>query len=134
VRDPNSLEWYTDREMTVNNWNKERRQFLRCEVSIPCTVTHTDETTSGKITIISQGGAFITELTTLPPPGKAAITVGFKVGKDGVEIKASVDSSVVHRPSEITSSGNWGSIGVQFQDHSREVQSQLKSLMRLLLS
>ncbi len=114
--------------------NKERRQFERYEVSIPCTVTHMGETTKGNINNISLGGAFITELTTLPPSEQAAITVGFKVEKDGVEIKASVDSRIVQRPSEISSNGNWGSIGVTFQDHSREVQSQLKSLMRLLLS
>jgi len=114
--------------------NKERRQFERYAVSIPCTVTNMGETTKGKITNISLGGAFITELATFPPPEKAAITVSFGVEKDGVEIKASVDSSVVHRPSEISSSGNWGSIGVQFQDDTIEAQSQLKSIMRLLLS
>ncbi len=113
---------------------KERRQFERYEVSIPCTVTHMGETTKGKITNISLGGAFITELTILPPSEKAAITVSFGVEKDGVEIKASVDSRIVHNPSEVHSSGIWGSIGVQFQDHSREAQSQLQSVMRFILS
>ncbi len=114
--------------------NKKKRQSERWEVNIPCIVTHKGETTKGKITNISLGGAFITELLTLPPPEKAAITVGFSVEKDGVEIKASVDSSIVHKPSEISSNGSWGSIGVQFQDDSKEAQSQLQSLMRLLLS
>ncbi len=113
---------------------KERRQFERYEVSIPCTVTHMGETTKGNINNISLGGAFITELTTLPPSEQAAITVGFKVEKDGVEIKASVDSRIVQRPSEISSSGIWGSIGVQFQDNSREAQSELQSVMSFILS
>ena len=119
--------------MTVNKRNNGRRQFERYEVSIPCTVTHMGETTTGTIANISLGGAFITELLTLPPPEKAAITVGFSVEKDGVEIKASVDSSIVHKPSEISSNGSWGSIGVQFQDDSKEAQSQLQSIMRLIL-
>ena len=113
--------------------NKERRQFERYAVSIPCTVTHMGETTKGKITNISLGGAFITEMTILPPSEKASITVSFSVEKDGVEIKASVDSRIVLRPSEISSSGIWGSIGVQFQDNSREAQSELQSVMRFIL-
>ncbi len=120
--------------MTVNNRNQKRRQFERYEVSLPCSVTHMGETTTGTVTNISLGGAFITELLTLPPPEKAAITVGFHMEKDGVEIKASVDSSVVHQPSELSSNGSWGSIGVQFQDESKEGQSRLKSIMRLILS
>jgi len=72
--------------------NKEKRQFKRWEVSIPCTVTHMGETTKGKVTNISLRGAFITELTTTPPPEKAFITVTFQVAKEKVEIKTSVDS------------------------------------------
>ncbi len=43
----------------------ESRKFERYEVSIPCTVAHMGETTRGRITDISMGGAFITELTGL---------------------------------------------------------------------
>ena len=118
--------------------NKERRQSLRCEASIPCTVTYKGKTTTGKITNMSLGGAFITELATTPPE-KAFITVAFEVVKialtqRNVEIKASVDSSVIRDLFDIQDDGIVGSIGVQFQDNSREVQSQLKSIMRLLLS
>ena len=117
--------------------NKEKRQFERWEVSIPCTITHMGETTKGKITNISLSGAFITELTTAPPPEKAFITVTFQVAKAAltlrnVEIKASVDSNIVHRPSGIGYGGICGSIGVKFQDHSIEGQSRLKSIMHLI--
>jgi len=112
--------------------NKKKRQSERWEVNIPCIVTHKGETTKGKITNISLGGAFITELLTLPPSEKAAITVSFDVEKDGVEIKASVDSNIVHRPSGIGYGGICGSIGVKFQDHSIEGQSRLKSIMHLI--
>lgn len=112
--------------------DKGRRQFKRWEVSIPCTVTHMGETTKGKVTNISLSGAFITELLTLPPPEKAVITVSFKVEKEEVEITASVDSSVVRNPSDIQDDEIVGSIGVKFEDYSREAQSQLRSVMRLI--
>jgi len=90
------------------------------------------ETTKGKITNISLSGAFITELLALPPPEKAVITVSFKVEKEEVEIKASVDSRVVRNPSEIGYGGIWGSIGIQFQDHSKTGQSRLESIVHLI--
>jgi len=111
--------------------NKEKRQFERREVSIPCTVTHMGETTKGKITNISLSGALITKLTTTPPE-KAVITVNFKVEKEKVEIKASVDSSIVRNLFDIQDDAIVGSIGIQFKGHSREAQSQLRSVMRLI--
>ncbi len=112
--------------------DKERRQFKRWGVSIPCTVTHKGETTKGKITNISLSGAFITELTTAPPPEKAFITVNFQVEKEKVEIKASVDSSVVRNLFDIQDDEIVGSIGIQFQDHSLTGQLRLESIMRLI--
>ncbi len=112
--------------------NKERRQFERWEVSIPCTVTHMGETTKGKITDISLSGAFITELTTAPPPEKAFIIVTFQVEKEEVEIKASVDSRIVRNQFDIQEDEIVGSIGIQFKGHSTEAQSQLRSTMRLI--
>ncbi len=112
--------------------NKERRQFERWEVSIPCTVTHMGETTKGKITNISQSGAFISELTTAPPPEKAFITVTFQVEKEKVEISASVDSSVVRNLFDIQDDEIVGAIGIQFQDHSKTGQARLESIMRLI--
>jgi len=116
--------------------NKEKRQTERYEVSIPCTITHMGETIKGKITDISLGGAFITELATTPPE-KAFITVTFQVVKialtqRNVEINASVDSSVVRNFFDIQDDDIVGSIGAKFQDHSIEVQSQLKSIMRVI--
>ncbi len=111
--------------------NKERRQFKRWEVSIPCTVTHMGETNKGKIANISLGGAFIAELTTAPPPEKAFITVSFKVEKEEVEIKARLDSSVVRNlfdTDEIV-----GSIGVRFQDLSMTGEARLGSVRRLIV-
>jgi len=113
--------------------NKERRQFKRWEVSIPCTVTHMGETNKGKITNISLGGTFIAELTTAPPPEKAFVTVNFQVEKEEVEIKASVDSSVVRNLFDIQDDAVVGSIGVKFQDHSLEGQSRLEAVMRLIV-
>ncbi len=109
--------------------DKERRQFKRWEVSIPCTIRHKGEPIKGRIANISFGGALITELTTAPPPEKAFITVNFQVEEE--EIKAWVDSSVVRNlfdTDEIV-----GSIGVKFQDHSIEGQSRLGSVMRLIV-
>ena len=91
------------------------------------------ETTKGKITNISLGGAFITELTTAPPPEKAFIAVSFKVEKEGVEIKASVDSRIVRNLFDIQDDEIVGSIGIQFQDHSLTGQLQLESIMRLIV-
>jgi len=113
--------------------NKERRQFKRWEVSIPCTVTHMGETNKGKITNISLGGAFIAELTTAPPPEKAFLTVSFKVEKEEVEIKASVDSSVARNIFDTQDDEIVGSIGIQFQDLSMTGESRLESVMRLIV-
>ena len=112
--------------------NKERRQFERYEVSIPCTVTYMGETTKGNINNISLGGALIAELTTAPPPEKAFITVNFQVEKEEVEIKASVDSNVVRNLFDIQDDEIVGSIGIQFQDHSIEGQSRLKCILFLI--
>jgi len=113
--------------------NKEKRQFKRWEVSIPCTVTHMGETNKGKITSFSLSGAFITELAAAPPPEKAFITVNFQVEKEEVEIKASVDSSVIRNLFDIQDDEIVGSIGVKFQDHSLEGQSRLEAAMRLIV-
>ena len=117
--------------------NKEKRQSERYEVSIPCTVTHMGETIRGKITDISLGGVFITELTGPPPPEGASITVNFQVDQmslthRNVAIKASVASNVVRNLFDIQDDEIVGAIGVQFQDHSIEGQSHLKSIIRLI--
>ena len=113
--------------------NKERRQYKRWEVSIPCTVTHRGETAKGKITNISLSGALITELTTAPPPEKAVTTVSFKVEKEEVKIKASVDSSVVRNLFDTQDDEIVGSIGIQFQDLSMTGESRLESVMSLIV-
>ncbi len=113
--------------------DKERRQFKRWEVSIPCTITHKGEPTKGKITNISLGGALITELTTAPPPEKAFLTVSFKVEKEEVEIKASVDSRVARNLFDTQDDEIVGSIGIQFQDLSMTGESRLESIMRLII-
>ena len=113
--------------------NKERRQFKRWEVSIPCIVRHMGETTKGKITNISLSGAFITELTTAPPPEKAFVTVTFQVEKEKVEIRASVDSRIVRNLFEIQDDEIVGSIGIQFQERSMTGRSRLESVMRLIV-
>ena len=112
--------------------NKDRRRFERWEVSIPCTVKHMGETTKGRITNISLGGALITELTAAPPPEKAFIIVTFQVEKEEVEIQASVDSGIVRYLFAIQDDEIVGSIGAKFQDHSIEGQAQLKSIMHLI--
>jgi len=113
--------------------NKEKRQSKRWEVSIPCTVTHMGETIRGRVANISLGGAFITELTTAPPPEKAFITVTFQVEKENVEINSSVDSSVVRNLFDIQDGEIVGSIGVTFQDQSKTGQSRLVAIMRLIV-
>jgi len=113
--------------------NKERRRFKRWEVSIPCTIRYKGEPIRGRITNISRSGAFITELTTSPPPEKAFIAVRFKVEKEEVEIKASVDSRIVRNLFDIQDDEIVGSIGIQFQDLSMTGQSRLESAMRLIV-
>jgi len=113
--------------------DKERRQFKRWKVSIPCTINHKGELTKGKITNISMSGALITELPPTLPPDKAFISVSFKVEKEDVEIKASVDSSVIRNQFDLQDDEIVGSIGIQFQDLSMTGESRIESVMRLIV-
>jgi len=96
--------------------NKEKRKNERWELSMPCTVTHMGETTRGRITNMSLGGVFITELTGPPPPEKAFITVHCQVENQEIGIKASVESNIARSLSNIRSDEIVNSIGVSFQD------------------
>ncbi len=53
--------------------------------------------------------------------------------KDGVEIKASVDSRIVRNLFEIQDDETVGSIGIQFQDLSMTGESRIESVMRLIV-
>ncbi len=112
--------------------NKEKRKNERWEVSIPCTVTHMGETTSGKITNLSLGGAFITELTGLIPLEGTIITVHCQVENQEIKIKASVDASVARSLSNIRSDEIVGSIGAKFLDHPPMGQSWHDFIMLLI--
>ncbi len=72
-------------------------------------------------------------MTIAPPPEKAVITVSFKVEKEEVEIKASVDSGVARNLFDTQDDEIVGSIGIQFQDLSMTGQSRLESAMRLIV-
>jgi len=112
--------------------NKENRQFKRWEVSIPCTVKWGPNTIAGLITNVSLGGALITNMDSLPPPDGAMLALTFQVEKEEVKIVSSVTSRVVRTILEILDDGDVGSIAVQFEDQSEEVQSQLQSVVRLI--
>ena len=112
--------------------NQERRKAKRWDVSIPCSITHTGEPIRGRITDVSMGGVFITELTGLIPPEGALITVQCQVEDQEIEIKASVDSSVAHSLSNIRSDETVKSIGVKFQDHSQKGHSRHDFVLLLI--
>jgi len=112
--------------------DKERRQFERYEVFIPCTVKWGPNTIAGLITNMSLGGALITNMDSLPPPDGAMLALTFQVEKEEVKIVSSVTSRVVRTILEMLDDGDVGSIAVQFEDQSEEVQSQLQSVVHLI--
>ena len=112
---------------------EERRQSKRYEVSIPCTVYWHDHIMKGQITDLSLDGAFITRLSTIPPR-RALVVLTFQAEKGQVRLRAELTSRVIHTIKEFIEQGEAGEIGVQFQDPTEEVKSQLIPVFRALRS
>ena len=62
----------------------------------------------------------------------AMLALTFQVEKEEVKIVSSVTSRVVRTILEMLDDGDVGSIAVQFEDQSEEVQSQLQSVVHLI--
>ena len=107
---------------------KERREFKRYEVSIPCTVFWHGHIITGQIANLSLGGAFIVRLNAIPPK-HALVVLAFQVEERQVQLRGELTSRVIHTIKESIEQGEVGSIGVQFQDPIEEVRSQLSPVV-----
>ena len=107
----------------------EKRHFQRLGMELPCTVEWGPHQVPGQITNMSQGGAWITRLQAAPPPEGAIVALKFKLEGQPVVVVSSVTSRVLRTILEIVEDGNIGSLAVQFEDQSREVQVELREVL-----
>lgn len=118
----------TEAEQFVEE-TKDRRQFKRWEVSIPCTVTWYDWVIQGQIANLSFDGALIVQVNAVPPED-AVVLVTFQVTKEEVILKGKLISRIIHSAWEIIEGMNVGSFGVKFEDPLESVKSKLDPLFR----
>ncbi|MDA2934097.1 PilZ domain-containing protein [Acidobacteria bacterium AH-259-D05] len=111
--------------------SKERRQFKRLNVSVPCTVNWQGQKIKGLINDISPKGALISKLQAVPPVS-ALVAVKFRVREDTIEMLCTVDSVVVRSVSEIVKGKRVGSVAVLFEDKSEEIRSKLNAILYTL--
>ncbi len=120
--------------------DRDRRQFKRWKVSIPCTVEWGDTIARGQIANLSYGGALITKVDAVPSEG-APFIVRFQVEKEKVELQC----KLVHTINlsfggplimQVTAAedGQVGAFGIEFQRSRVEVTSKLVPVFRALFS
>ena len=88
---------------------KERRQYRRWRVSMPCSVTWEEGDTRGQIANISFGGALISEITSVPPEG-ALVALTFEAEEGQVRLEGKLTSRVIHSITELIEDGGVGSL------------------------
>lgn len=120
--------------------DRDKRQFQRWKVSIPCTVEWGDTITRGQIANLSYGGALITEVDAVPPEGTPFI-VRFQVEKEQVEL----EGKLVHTINlsfrgplimQVTAveGGQVGAFGIKFQGSPEELGLKLGPVFCALFS
>ncbi len=108
---------------------KERRQFQRWKVSIPCLVQWNDTAAQGTIINLSYSGAFIYRVTPVPQVGTLVLVTFQGVGRR-FKLTGSLSSRIAH--SILGGKEGVGSVGVAFQKTAEEVQSLLSPTIRAL--
>ena len=111
--------------------SKERRQFKRLNVSVPCTVNWQGQKITGHINNISPKGALINKLQAVPPVS-ALVAVTFRVREDRIKMLCTVDSVIVRSASEMVKGKRVASAAVLFEDHSEEIRSKLNAILYTL--
>lgn len=112
---------------------KERRQYRRWRVSMPCSVKWEGGLTRGQIANISFGGALISEVNTLPPEG-AEVALTFEAEEGEVQLEGKLSTRVVHTITELIEHGGAGAFGVQFEGPIEEIRSKLVPIFSVLTS
>ena len=115
----------------LSPWSKERRQFKRLNVSVPCTVNWQGKKIKGLIHNISPKGALIDKLQAVPPLS-ALVAVTFQVRENKIKMLCTVDSVVVRSVSEMVKGKRVASAAVLFEDHSEEIRSKLNAILYTL--
>ena len=110
---------------------KERRQYRRWRVSMPCLVKWEEGRTEGLIANISFGGALISGVTAVPPEG-TLVALTFEAEKGQVQLEGKLTSRVIHTISELIEYGGVGSFGVQFEGPIEEIRSRLIPVFQVL--
>ena len=112
---------------------KERRQFKRWEVSIPCTLEWGGSSTKGQIANLSFSGALIKRVNAVPSKDTPVI-LGFQVKKEQVEVECKLSARIVHRSRQLQESGDIIWLGVQFEESIEEVRAKLNPVFHAFAS
>ena len=112
---------------------KERRQYRRWRVSMPCSVTWEEGKAQGQIANISFGGALVSEVTTVPPEG-ALVALTFEAEEGQVRLEGKLTSRVIHSITELIEDGGVGSFGVQFEGSIEDIRAKLIPIFQVLTS
>ncbi|MCH8320913.1 MAG: PilZ domain-containing protein [Acidobacteria bacterium] len=112
---------------------KDRRQYRRWRVSMPCSVKWEDGLTKGLIANISFGGALISEVSAVPPEG-AEVALTFEAEEGEVQLEGKLSTRVVHTITELIEHGGAGAFGVQFEGSIEEIRSKLIPVFSVLTS
>ncbi len=112
---------------------KERRQYRRWRVSMPCSVKWEDGLTKGLIANISFGGALISEVSAVPPEG-VEVDLTFEVDEGKLQLAGKLSTRVVHTIDELIEYGGAGAFGVQFEGPIKEIRSKLIPIFSVLTS
>ena len=115
----------------MNPQGPERRRFERLPASFLCTVHWQDCEISGQISNISLGGAFVTQVNTIPPEG-APVVLAFQFRDNQLSLKGEINSKVVHSLKKFLEDSEIGYLGVQFMEPPEKLESLLNSVIETL--
>ncbi|MCH7804705.1 MAG: PilZ domain-containing protein [Acidobacteria bacterium] len=113
--------------MVAESSTPNRRRLRRWAVSIPCTVLWEQDVITATISNISFDGALI-RAESAPSEG-SDVAVRFTFGDQGVHLRGSVTSEVIHAEGE----GEEQTFGVKFETSMEKYWTQLTPVIQALL-
>jgi c-di-GMP-binding flagellar brake protein YcgR len=108
--------------------SKDKRQFKRWQVSLPCTVFRDADLIRGTITNISYGGALIAQVSSVPPEG-AKVFLELGTAGNQILLNGQITAIVIHHIEDVVEQGEAGAFGIEFRDTPEEIQEKLSRVL-----